>query len=137
MRLVLALLLLVVGNGVADESVKPIRGPVPIPETNSSDSYRTEKHDRYIPRNHRWQPPVIPHHIKGYQITRNVNTCLACHSSAASAQTGARPVAESHYVDRDGRKLPNVSTRRYFCLQCHAPQYDAEPLIGNTFAGPK
>jgi nitrate reductase (cytochrome), electron transfer subunit len=121
----------------AQEAVKPIRGKTPIPETNSSDTYRMEKHDRLIRRNHQWQPPIIPHHTKGYQITRNVNTCMTCHSKKASTESGATPVGESHYKDRDGKVLPNISTRRYFCLQCHVPQFDAEPLVGNSYRGPK
>jgi nitrate reductase (cytochrome), electron transfer subunit len=131
------LFFLSIGQAMPDEIVKPIRGPVPIPEVNPSESYRTEKHDQYVPRSHRWQPPVIPHHVKGYQITRNVNTCMTCHSRKAAEQTGARPVAKSHYLDRDGKELPSVSARRYFCLQCHVPQFDARPLVGNSFEGPK
>lgn len=46
-------------------------------------------------------------------------------------------MAKSHYLDRDGKELPNISTQRYFCLQCHVPQYDAPPLVGNSFQGPK
>ena len=109
----------------------------PIPESNPSESYRTEKHDQRIPRNHRWQPPIIPHHIKGYQITKNVNTCMTCHGRKSAKESGATPVAKSHYLDRDGKELPNISARRYFCLQCHTPQYDAPPLVGNSFEGPK
>jgi cytochrome c-type protein NapB len=136
MRWVLALLL---GFSVQVLSQEPklIRGATPIPETNRSDTYRTEKHDRYVPRSHEWQPPVIPHHVKGYQITTNVNTCMACHARGAAPQTGARPVGKTHYLDREGKELPNISTRRYFCLQCHVPQHDAPPLVDNTFKGPK
>jgi len=130
-------LFLSMGKAIPEDIIKPIRGPVPIPESNPSDSYRTEKHDRFVPRNHKWQPPIIPHHIKGYQITRNVNTCMTCHSRKAAKETGATTVAKSHYLDRDGKELPNISARRYFCLQCHAPQYDAPPLVGNSFEGPK
>jgi len=118
------------------QEVKPIRGPVPIPESNPSEPYRTERNDRLVPRSHRWQPPVIPHNIKGYQITKNVNTCLVCHSRSAAQQSGATAVARSHYLGRDGKELPTVSTRRYFCLQCHVPQADADPLVANTFKGP-
>jgi len=96
-----------------------------------------ERHDRAIPRNHAWQPPIIPHNIKGYQITKNVNMCMVCHSSKAAPSTGATPVSGTHYLDRDNNLLPNISTRRYFCLQCHAPQFDAEPLVENTFKSPK
>lgn len=116
-----------------EEVVKPIRGKVPIPETNPSDTYRMERHDRTIRRSHKWQPPIIPHHIRGYQITKNVNTCMTCHSRKAAPGSGATPVGKSHYLDREGKEHPNISTRRYFCLQCHVPQFDAEPLVGNTY----
>ncbi len=131
------LFFLLTGKAVPGEVVKPIRGPVPIPESNPSESFRTEKHDQIVPRGHRWEPPVIPHHIKGYQITKNVNACMTCHSRKAADLTGATPVARSHYLDRDGRRLPQVSAQRYFCLQCHAPQFDAPPLVGSSFEGPK
>jgi cytochrome c-type protein NapB len=29
--------------------------------------------------------------------------------------------------------LADVSPRRYFCTECHVPQADVEPLVGNTF----
>ena len=116
--------------------VQPIRGAAPIPDLNPSDTYRMERRDRLVPRSSRWQPPVIPHHVKGYQITKNVNTCMACHSRKKAPEYGATPVGKSHYLDRDGKEHPNISTRRYFCLQCHVPQYDAEPLVTSTFKGP-
>ncbi len=131
------LLVLSLGKALPEEIIKPIRGATPIPESNPSDIYRTEKHDRVVARNYKWQPPIIPHHIKGYQITKNVNTCMTCHSRKAAKESGATPVAKSHYLDRDGKELPNISTQRYFCLQCHVPQYDAPPLVGNSFQGPK
>ena len=139
MRLLFTFVLLVLslGKALPEEIIKPIRGATPIPESNPSDIYRTEKHDRVVARNYKWQPPIIPHHIKGYQITKNVNTCMTCHSRKAAKESGATPVAKSHYLDRDGKELPNISTRRYFCLQCHAAQFDAEPLVGNSFQGPK
>lgn len=115
--------------------VAPIRGATPIPESNPADTYRMERHDRLIARNHQWQPPIIPHNVKGYQITRNVNTCMTCHSKKAALKSGATPVGKSHYLDRDGKELQTVSSRRYFCLQCHVPQYDATPLVGNDFRG--
>lgn len=139
MKLLLAFVLLVLltGTAMGDETVKSVRGKTPIPEMNPADAYRMERHDRVIPRNHKWQPPIIPHNVKGYQITRNVNTCMTCHSRKRAPETGATPVGKSHYLDRDGRTLESVSARRYFCLQCHVPQFDAEPLVTNTFQGPR
>ena len=114
-------------------AVQTLRGKAPIPETNASGIYKMERHDQVLPRSHAWQPPVIPHNIKGYQITKDVNMCMVCHAAKNAPQTGAIPVAKSHYLDRDGKELPNISARRYFCLQCHAPQFDATPLVDNTF----
>jgi cytochrome c-type protein NapB len=121
----------------AQETVKALRGATPIPQTNDSGIYKMERHDRVIPRNHAWQPPIIPHNVKGYQITKNVNMCMVCHASSAAPRTGAKPVAKTHYIDRDGNVLPTISTRRYFCLQCHVPQFDAEPVVDNTFRSPR
>ena len=142
---VLAALALAVGvasaagaaEGPAPSPAQPLRGKVPVPATSHSGIYKMERHDRVIPRNHAWQPPVIPHNVKGYQITKNVNMCMVCHAGKNAPQSGATPVAKSHYLDRDGKELPNISARRYFCLQCHAPQFDAEPLVENTFSSPK
>jgi nitrate reductase (cytochrome), electron transfer subunit len=114
-------------------AVELIRGATPVPDTNSSGIYKMERHDRVIPRNHSWQPPIIPHNVKGYQITKNVNMCMSCHAAKSAPRTGATPVAKSHYLDRDGNALATISTRRYFCLQCHVPQFDAEQLVQNTF----
>jgi cytochrome c-type protein NapB len=113
--------------------VRPLRGATPIPDTNPSESFKYDRPDRPIPRNYAQQPPIIPHNIKGYQITKNVNMCMACHAKTAAPTTGATPVGKSHYLDRDGNQLPNISTRRYFCLQCHVPQFNAEPLVPSTF----
>ena len=123
--------------GAAENLVKPLRGDVQIPATSNSGIYRMERHDRAIPRNFSTQPPIIPHNVKGYQITKDVNMCMTCHAEKSAERTGATPVSITHYYDRDGKKLPNISTRRYFCLQCHVPQFDAEPLVANTFGSPK
>ncbi|MBK9783320.1 MAG: nitrate reductase cytochrome c-type subunit [Betaproteobacteria bacterium] len=38
-------------------------------------------------------------------------------------------VLKSHYLDREDKKPANISPRRYFCQQCHVPQFDAKPLV--------
>ena len=84
-------------------------------------------------RNYPEQPPMIPHNIRAYQIDKNFNMCLSCHSRSASPQTGAPMVSITHYYDRDGQALAAVSPRRYFCLQCHLPQADVKPARINNF----
>ena len=79
------------------------------------------------------QPPLIPHTINGYQITKNVNKCMACHACQGSKASGATKVSITHFRTREGQELDNISPRRYFCTQCHVPQTDAKALVDNTF----
>lgn len=79
------------------------------------------------------QPPTIPHTIAGYRIDTNSNKCLSCHSRANSARVQAPMISITHYMDRDSQALAAVAPRRYFCVQCHVPQKDVQPLVGNTF----
>lgn len=80
------------------------------------------------------QPPTIPHSVKNYQVTKNVNQCLNCHSVEASRITGATRISPTHFADRDGNIVGgNASPRRYFCLQCHVSQSDVEPIVPNEF----
>ena len=92
-----------------------------------------ENKDLKRERNYPDQPPTIPHSIRGYPIDKNSNKCLSCHSRANSARTQAPMISITHYMDRDGQALAAVSPRRYFCNQCHVPQADVLPLVGNSF----
>ena len=86
-----------------------------------------------IPTTFPFQPPLVPHSIRGLQVTKNVNQCLACHGQEPSKTTGATPLPESHFLDRDGKKVSAESPRRYFCLQCHVQQTDVNPIVQNKF----
>lgn len=79
------------------------------------------------------QPPMIPHPIDKYSIDLRQNGCLKCHSPATFEAAKAPRVADSHFLDRDGKKLDHLAPRRYFCTQCHAPQTGAMPLVDNVF----
>jgi cytochrome c-type protein NapB len=79
------------------------------------------------------QPPTIPHKIDGYQVDLKVNRCLACHSRKRSEDSQATMVSVTHYMDREGNFLADVSPRRYFCEQCHVTQADTQPLLVNDF----
>ena len=84
-------------------------------------------------RNYTMQPPTIPHRVDGYQVDKNFNKCLDCHARSKTAVSQAVPVSVTHYLDRDGNMLAQISTRRYFCVQCHVAQ-DAAPLVvANNF----
>jgi cytochrome c-type protein NapB len=128
----LALLLAPIG-AFAQEKLTSERGNVAIQATSPVDHYRVERDRDPIPRNYEQQPPLIPHTVKGYNITQNFNKCMDCHSAERAKETKATKVGLSHYETREGQKLPNISPRRYFCMQCHVPQFDAKPLVENTF----
>ena len=58
-----------------------------------------ENKDLKRERNYPDQPPTIPHTIRGYQIDKNGNKCLSCHSRANSARTQATMISITHYMD--------------------------------------
>ena len=84
-------------------------------------------------RNYTWQPPTIPHRVDGYQVDKNFNKCMDCHSRAKAEVSQAVPVSVTHYMTREGAMLGQVSTRRYFCMQCHVSQENARPIVENKF----
>jgi cytochrome c-type protein NapB len=90
-----------------------------------------------IARSYKQQPPMVPHKIDKYKINLKNNGCLKCHSEKTYKKEKAPKVGDSHYVTRDGKTLSTISSRRYFCNQCHAPQMGAEPLVQNMFEGAK
>jgi cytochrome c-type protein NapB len=84
-------------------------------------------------RAYRQQPPLIPHKVDGYQVTVSNNACMTCHDWPGNTRVNAPKISETHYVDRQGVRLDKVAGTRYFCQQCHVPQVDARPLVGNAF----
>lgn len=89
-----------------------------------------------VARTFRTQPPVIPHAIEGFdEITLQNNPCLACHGPDNYKKVKASRISDSHFKDRDGKMLTEVSAARYQCTTCHVPQADAKPLVVNTFRG--
>ena len=89
-----------------------------------------------IARTFTGQPPVIPHTVEDLDvITLAGNPCLACHGPASYKYVNAPKVGDSHFKDRDGKTLTEVSQARYQCTACHVPQADAKPLVQNTFRG--
>lgn len=107
---------------------KEFRAEVPAPQLARPET-DTGRRMRAYPE----QPPTIPHDIEGYELSVNFNKCMTCHKRQYTAQSGAPMISVTHYQDRDGQMLADVSRRRYFCTQCHVPQTDARPPIDNTF----
>ena len=42
-------------------------------------------------RNYAQQPPVIPHRIDGYQVDKNFNKCMDCHSRTKAEMDAGAP----------------------------------------------
>ena len=116
------------------QQVDRMRGTTPVAdETRPPPLGNPENRDLRRERAYSMQPPTIPHKVDGYQVDLNVNACLGCHSRGRAPVTQAVAVSVSHYMDRDGNFLAEISPRRYFCQQCHVPQEDLKPLVGNRF----
>ena len=132
-----ALVIAAVPARSAGPLVDPLRGPAPIVEEAMPPRLGNAiNDDQRVRRNHPDQPPVVPHRVDGYQVDRNFNKCLDCHARERTELSKAIPVSRTHYVDRAGKVLDRVSTRRYFCQQCHVAQDAVAPMVGNTFRGP-
>jgi cytochrome c-type protein NapB len=84
-------------------------------------------------RDYPMQPPTIPHHINNYQIDLKANKCLSCHSRTRVEESQAPMISVTHFMDRDGNFLADVSPRRFFCTQCHVTQVENDPLLKNLF----
>ncbi len=108
-------------------------------------------------------PPMIPHSVDGLlPITQNNNQCLGCHMPDVAKGVGATPIPTSHFTNyrpttkmegdkvvKEGKVLGKDNTSdiilakakksdklyqgRFNCSQCHAPQANIEPIVGNTF----
>jgi nitrate reductase (cytochrome), electron transfer subunit len=112
----------------------PLRGATPIPEkTHPEPIATTENKDLKRVRSYAMQPPTIPHAIDNYQIDRFANRCMMCHSRTRAGESQATPISITHYTDRDGNFLADVSPRRYFCDTCHVVQMETQPIVENTF----
>ena len=126
------LLLLVSFSAFAQHD--PLRGPAPFEESGKTPPLvNAENNDRKRVRSYAMQPPTIPHKTENYQVDRFANRCMTCHARTRAAETQATPISITHYQDRDGNFLADVSPRRYFCEQCHVVQMQSEPAVKNRF----
>ncbi len=134
-----ALAMLVIGMvsvaQAGDEAIRSLRGVHGINELSeapmSANVILPEKgiHPRDIPH----QPPLIPHKTDKTRISLMKNQCLGCHGKLEFKEVGATEIGKNHYINRAGKTLGHISTRYYFCTQCHAPQENLKPLVTNNF----
>lgn len=114
--------------------VDPLRGtPSLMQEPQPPELVNAENRDIRRTRSYAMQPPTIPHKTDNYQVDRFANKCLTCHSRTRTEETQAPPISITHYTDRSGNFLAQISPRRYFCEQCHVVQMETKALVTNTF----
>ena len=133
-RLIVICLLASIPCSKAFSQHDPLRGPTPVDqEGKAAPMVNAENNDKKRVRSYAMQPPTIPHKTDNYQIDRLANKCMTCHARTRASETQATPISITHYQDRDGEFLADVSPRRYFCDQCHVVQMETAPLVKNRF----
>jgi cytochrome c-type protein NapB len=130
--MIVSALLITATVAVASDNIATLRGNA-IDEERNPPKMANVKDDERGRRSYPMQPPVIPHAIRNYRVDINSNKCLSCHSRKQTDASEAPMVSVTHYMDRDGNFLADVSPRRYFCEQCHVVQTNAATLVGNDF----
>ncbi|WP_295891208.1 nitrate reductase cytochrome c-type subunit [uncultured Vibrio sp.] len=113
--------------------VESLRGVSELETTRPADDFKKFPREQVLGSEFVYQPPLVPHSVRGYEVSLNANKCLACHSWKNAKEMGATKISVTHYVNREDAVLADVSPRRYFCLQCHVPQAAAKPLVENEF----
>ena len=144
MRIVLAAVLLAAAGAVLAQSARDnptspglahgLRGPIPLTDEPVPPQFpKIVNDDQRKARNYPMQPPLIPHQIDNYQVDLRFNKCMDCHGRARTQESGAPMVSVTHFQDRDGNMLGEISPRRYFCTGCHVVQTDARVPVKNNF----
>ncbi len=118
----------------AEPQVASMRGTAPLnAELTPNPMEKVENNDLKRQRDYPQQPPTIPHDISKYQLDKNFNKCMDCHSRKLADEAQAPAVSVTHYMNRDGEFLGEMSPRRYFCTQCHVHQLESKPMVVNEF----
>lgn len=84
-------------------------------------------------RSYPMQPPLIPHDTRDYEVNLQVNKCMSCHARSRTEESLAPMISVTHFMDRDGNFLAEISPRRYFCNQCHVTQTTTRDVMENDF----
>ena len=127
-------LITLIGSAIAEVEVATLRETADLDQRNNAPRIQNvENHDQKRARAYPMQPPTIPHTIEGYQVDLNFNKCLSCHNRENTEDSQAPMVSVTHYMDRDGQFLADVSPARFFCTQCHVVQLDAKLLVETDF----
>jgi len=58
---------------------------------------------------------------------------MSCHARRRVEESQAPMISVTHYMNREGNFLAEVSPRRYFCIQCHVIQTVVRDVPENDF----
>ena len=124
---------LTVAGSLAAAQVRTLRGDNPIDALSAFTPQKyQEKSATGFHRSWETAPPMIPHSYKPFKITRELNACAYCHVRDHEWMKAPK-AGDSHFKRVKGGAAPVLDMRRYFCLQCHAPQHAIEPIVRNTY----
>jgi len=124
---------LFVGAVTADE-IATLRDGTPIDnEADPAAIPRVFDGDIKSKRNYPMQPPLIPHDTRDYDVNLQANKCMSCHARRRTEESQAPMISVTHYMDREGNFLAEISPRRYFCNQCHVNQTITRDVLENDF----
>lgn len=130
-------MLLSLAPASAGETVS-LRGSSGIPDNIAAPVlFKTEEATKLFARAFKGAPPQIPHitdeNDKKYMITMKQNGCLECHDKSVDDKPKVPKASTGHYTGSDSVIRDKVFGARYYCMQCHVPQMQTKPLVGNTF----
>ena len=121
-------------SALAADEIATLRDGIAINEEPTPAAIaKTIDSDVRVQRSYPMQPPTIPHDTRGYEVNVRVNKCMSCHARQRTEESQAPMVSVTHFMDREGNFLAEISPRRFFCNQCHVNQTDARPKVENTF----
>ena len=111
----------------------------PTPAAYDYSDAKPGKND-WLPRAWDGIPPQIPHSIDSYlPVVAADNQCLDCHDTPKyigkpknmdRTIKNKSPMSRNHYTSDD---LDALAGARFNCTQCHVPQSNAAPLVGNSY----
>lgn len=126
--------IVMIAGVVGGDEIATMRGGVPLTEEPDPDPIpQVVDTDIRSKRNYPMQPPLIPHDTRGYELNLQVNKCMSCHARRQTEESQAPMISVTHYMDRDGNFLAEISPRRYFCDQCHVIQTTTRNVPENDF----
>jgi cytochrome c-type protein NapB len=121
-------------GAVAADEIATLRDGTPIDDQATPSTIpQVIDGDIKAKRNYPMQPPLIPHDTRGYEVNMQVNRCMGCHARRRTEESQAPMISVTHYMDREGNFLAEISPRRYFCNQCHVTQTVTRNVLDNEF----